>query len=166
MTYIQTSVMQAKNVRPTWCLSEVRTSGCLMRCSVGQALDGSKPISRACVERRNSSNRKLWRETNSSHGALLLLYMCLPHGSPPSYHICIKCVSVGQRSHAARACKQAFQCQTSPRAVICHCEQQRGGTAATTAAWLGREKGVWNGVRVLGTQYHKQFKGHRKEGGN
>lgn len=152
--------MQAKNVRPTWCLSEL-SSGGLMRCSFGQTLDGSKPISSACVERRNSSNIKLWGGNKQQSRCAPPLLHVLPHASP---NISIKSVSVGQRSHAARAwgIPMSTEC-TRIQSVIYNRERER---ERKQQLLQGRTEGVWNGLTVLGTQYHKQFKGHRKEGGN
>ncbi|KAL1265245.1 hypothetical protein QQF64_003272 [Cirrhinus molitorella] len=116
-----------------------------MWCSVGQALDGSKPISSVCCREEDLSNIKLWREVNSSHGALLLLSMCFPYASLPLIRvvlICIKCVSVGQCSHAECACSRhsdgkrvhAQSSATESREEATILQQQ--------CAWEGKKEGV------------------------
>ncbi len=130
-------------------------SGCLMWRV--QTLDGSKPISRVCCREEDL----LWREV--SHGALLLLYMCFSHGSPPPHqsgnHLRKMCVSRAELTCSARM-QKAFRWQTSPRAAICHWEQRGGGAKRKegTAAlrqqrdWQGKKEGVRNGATVLGIQ--------------
>lgn len=160
MTYIQTSVMQAKNVRTPGCLWE-QTAPVAVWCGVGKP-SMAPSLSVECTV--FSSNIKLWREVNSSHGALLLLSMCFPHGSPPPHqigaHLHKMCVSRAELTCSARM-QKAFRWQTSPRAVICHWEQRGGGggkrkegTAALLQQrdWEGKKEGVRNRATVLGTQ--------------